>query len=175
MRRARKSCFAVCLVAPLFWCLPQCPDLPPPQLHYSSVECRGVSMKPASHSRFIGVFLVCSSAAVLSTQANAQFDISGNWRALIHEDQPERIPGPDIMEYVGLPINEAARIAGMSWDPAQLAMPEFQCRPPPFRLWFQALESACMARGGFSQPNNHRMANTPGMAGTGTHDSYGSA
>ena len=107
-------------------------------------------MKPASHSRFIGVFLVCSSAAVLSTQANAQFDISGNWRALIHEDQPERIPGPDIMEYVGLPINEAARIAGMSWDPAQLAMPEFQCRPHPsdygsrhsnLRVW-QEVDSA---------------------------------
>ncbi len=88
-------------------------------------------MKSASHPRFIGAFALCSAAALLSTQAFAQFDISGYWRALIHEDQPERIPGPDIMEYVGLPINEAARLAGMSWDPAQLAMPEFQCRPHP--------------------------------------------
>jgi len=68
---------------------------------------------------------------VASSEVAAQFDLSGNWRALVHEDQPERGPGPDIMEFVGLPINDAARLAGMSWDPAQLAMPEFQCRPHP--------------------------------------------
>jgi hypothetical protein len=92
-----------------------------------------------------GLFLL-----LLSGKSVAQFDISGSWRALAHEDQPERGPGPDIMEYVGLPINTAARMAGMSWDPAQLAMTEFQCRPHPsdygsrhsnFRIW-QEVESA---------------------------------
>lgn len=91
---------------------------------------------------FAGAALATGVTTAFDTQA--QFDLSGNWRALVHEDQPERGPGPDIMEYVGLPINEAARFAGMSWDPAQLAMPEFQCRPHPsdygsrhsnFRIW----------------------------------------
>jgi len=69
--------------------------------------------------------------ALTAVSAVAEIDLSGGWTILIHEDFPERIPGPDIMEYVGLPINEFARFKAMSWDPAQLAMPEFQCRPHP--------------------------------------------
>ena len=35
-------------------------------------------------------------------------DLSGEWAPRFHEDQPERIPGPDIGDYLGLPINDAA-------------------------------------------------------------------
>lgn len=98
-----------------------------------------VSIAPAivhkkTHTgRYLFQLLVIFGVLVLlvPSKSVAQFDISGNWRALTHEDQPERGPGPDIMEYVGLPINAAARMAGMSWNPAKLAMPEFQCRPHP--------------------------------------------
>ncbi|HUK36369.1 MAG TPA: hypothetical protein VLV86_20775, partial [Vicinamibacterales bacterium] len=37
-------------------------------------------------------------------------DLSGEYAPLFHEDQPERIPGPDIGDYLGLPINDAARL-----------------------------------------------------------------
>ena len=36
-------------------------------------------------------------------------DLSGEWAPRFHEDQPERIPGPEIGDYLGLPINAAAR------------------------------------------------------------------
>ena len=32
------------------------------------------------------------------------FDLSGNWNPLLHEDFLERIPGPELVNYSGLPI-----------------------------------------------------------------------
>jgi len=58
-------------------------------------------------------------------------DLSGEWAPLFHEDQLERIPGPDIGDYLGLPINEAARLHGDSWDASLLTLPEHQCKPHP--------------------------------------------
>src|SRR4249920_1956414 len=58
-------------------------------------------------------------------------DLSGEWAPLFHEDQPERIPGPDIGDYLGLPINEASRLHGDSWDASILTLPEHQCKPHP--------------------------------------------
>src|ERR1700730_2145288 len=58
-------------------------------------------------------------------------DLSGEWAPRCHEDQPERIPGPDIGDYLGLPINDAARLRGDSWDASLLTLPEHQCKPHP--------------------------------------------
>src|SRR5207247_1938348 len=41
------------------------------------------------------------------------------------------IPGPEIGDYLGLPINEAARLHGDSWDASLLTLPEHQCKPHP--------------------------------------------
>ena len=68
---------------------------------------------------------------LVSTPAFAQVDLSGEWGNRFHEDQPERIPGPDIGDYLGLPINEAARLRGDSWDASLLTLPEHQCKPHP--------------------------------------------
>ena len=46
----------------------------------------------------IGVAL---AAAVASSAALAQVDFSGNWVPLFHEDQPERLPGPELGDYSG--------------------------------------------------------------------------
>jgi hypothetical protein len=84
------------------------------------------------------------AAAWISAPALAQRDISGTWAAIYHEDQPERVPGPSLVEYYGMPINEAARLRGLSWDASMLSMPVHQCRPHPadygtrhshFRVW----------------------------------------
>ena len=54
--------------------------------------------------------------AMSSAPAFAQADFTGTWGALYQEDFPERIPGPDLGDYLGLPINASARqFATSSW------------------------------------------------------------
>ena len=50
------------------------------------------------------VFIV---TMIASRPASAQTDFSGMWAPIFHEDQVERIPGPDVGDYAGLPINDA--------------------------------------------------------------------
>src|SRR5438105_4901283 len=67
---------------------------------------------------------------LLATPALAQVDFAGNWAPLYHEDNPERIPGPELGDYMGIPINAAARLAGDSYDADRIsAVTEYQCRP----------------------------------------------
>ncbi len=68
---------------------------------------------------------------LLTAPAFAQMDPSGEWAPRFHEDQPERVPGPDIGDYLGLPINDAARMRGDIWDASLLTLPEHQCKPHP--------------------------------------------
>jgi hypothetical protein len=66
-----------------------------------------------------------------STPAYAQIDLSGEWAPQFHEDQPERLAGPDIGDYSGLPINAAARAMAEAWNADILSVPEHQCKPHP--------------------------------------------
>jgi len=77
--------------------------------------------------RALGLLL----AALLGGAANAETDLSGEWAPRYHEDQPERIPGPAIGEYHGIPINAAGRRRGESWSASLLSVPEHQCKPHP--------------------------------------------
>ncbi len=72
-----------------------------------------------------------AAAICAAASAHAQIDLSGEWSPRYHEDQPERGPGPDLVEYHGIPINEAARRRGLSWSASLLSMPEHQCKPHP--------------------------------------------
>jgi hypothetical protein len=75
----------------------------------------------------------------------AQVDLSGNWGTVLQEDFPERIPGPELGDYLGLPINDANRLRADSWSGSRLTMPEQQCRvhvspyifrgPTNLRIW----------------------------------------
>jgi hypothetical protein len=67
--------------------------------------------------------------ALLGWPALAQVDTVGEWAPIFHEDQAERGAGPDLGDYLGLPINEAARMYADTWDAALLSVPENQCRP----------------------------------------------
>ena len=67
-------------------------------------------------------FVVGAIAAfsVWPTPASAQIDLTGNWAAVFHEDQLERVPGPALGDYLGLlpPITEQVpsnRLLGVSW------------------------------------------------------------
>jgi len=78
-------------------------------------------------TRAIGIVLLL----IAPTPALAQRDISGNWTALYHEDQPHRIPGPDLGDYTGIPLNDAGRLKADSWDASILTLREHQAKPHP--------------------------------------------
>lgn len=78
--------------------------------------------------------------------ASAQVDFSGQWAPLYQEDTIERVPGPELGDYTGLPINDAARLRADSWDADRISVvQEYQCRPhsadyslrglAPLRVW----------------------------------------
>ena len=73
-----------------------------------------------------GVMVVAGAAPT-----DAQVNIVGNWDPIFHEDQIERIPGPDSGDYAGLPITEAARQRADAWSSSILTLPEHQCKPHP--------------------------------------------
>ena len=60
--------------------------------------------------------------------AFAQLDLTGVWSPRMHEDQPERGPGPELGDYLGLPITPAARQFALSWSASRITLPEEQCQ-----------------------------------------------
>lgn len=74
------------------------------------------------------VLVVAVLAAMVSGPAFAQIELSGAWRSLRHEDQPDRGPGVGLGDYTGIPLTDAARQWAESWDAARLSMPAQQCR-----------------------------------------------
>src|SRR5215472_13832800 len=88
---------------------------------------------------------VCSLLALVSPSGFAQILLSGEWSPQFHEDQAERLPGPDLGDYLGLPINDAARLRAESWNASRLTLQEQQCRvhvspyiyrgPNNLRIW----------------------------------------
>jgi hypothetical protein len=64
----------------------------------------------------------------MALAASAQVVFTGEWTPLRHEDQAERGPGPELGDYLGLPISDAARFFADSWDASRLTLPEHQCR-----------------------------------------------
>ncbi len=75
----------------------------------------------------------------LPGSAFAQIDMNGVWAPIFHEDQPERVPGPEVGDYAGLPINDAARARADAWDASLLTLPEHQCKPHPSTYGFRGV------------------------------------
>src|SRR5258708_12572832 len=75
--------------------------------------------------------LILLVAAMGPFSSFAQIDLSGYWHSPMQEDQPERGGGPQSGEYVGLPLNDAARMRADSWSASLLTVPERQCIPHP--------------------------------------------
>jgi len=83
--------------------------------------------------------LALAAGMLISRPASAQIDLSGVWAPLFHEDQPERAPGPEIGDYAGLPITDAARMRALTWDASLLTLPEHQCKPHPSTYGFRGV------------------------------------
>jgi hypothetical protein len=77
----------------------------------------------------IGVIVLAMSAVVFRLPVLAQIDLSGQWAPRYHEDWQERLPGPDIGDYTGFPINDAARAKADAWEESVITLPERQCIP----------------------------------------------
>jgi len=61
--------------------------------------------------------------------AFAQIDFTGVWSGNTNaEDGPERLQGPSLVEFLGLPINDQARQWGLAYRPSRLSLPEHQCQ-----------------------------------------------
>jgi hypothetical protein len=75
--------------------------------------------------------VVSLAVAANAGVALAQRDLAGMWGQRFHEDLPERGAGPEIGDYTGLPVNDAARLRADSWDAAKWTVPERQCEPHP--------------------------------------------
>src|ERR1700722_430248 len=90
-------------------------------------------------------FVAFLIVAPLSLPVLAQEEPSGEWAGRLHEDAPERGPGPEIGDYLGIPLNDAGRLRADSWDAQLIELPENQCRPHssdygwrspfPLRIW----------------------------------------
>ena len=63
--------------------------------------------------------------------AAAQINLSGQWNGFYHEDQPDRLPGPELGDYGGLPLNDADRKRAQAWSASILSLPLYQCRVHP--------------------------------------------
>ena len=78
-------------------------------------------------SYFVGLMALAASLGSVSVMA--QVDFSGEWAPRFYEDQMERGPGPELGDYLGLPITAAARMRADTWSASLQTMPEWQCRP----------------------------------------------
>jgi glyoxylase-like metal-dependent hydrolase (beta-lactamase superfamily II) len=106
-------------------------------LDYTPAVFRG-SLRAAALLIF-AVFSVCAAPAA------AQVSFVGDWSGRYHEDQLDRIPGEEPGDFSGVPLNEAARLYGDSWDEARFSVLEHQCAPytlpyiffgpNQFRIW----------------------------------------
>ena len=88
-----------------------------------------VKMMADKHMPKIPALSLLVIALLTAFPAHAQIDPAGEWSPRYHEDQPERRPGPEIGDYLGLPITNAARLRGEAWDASLLTVPEHQCKP----------------------------------------------
>jgi len=96
------------------------------------------------HRSIVAAVFVIVSAST-AAPVSAQVDFSGEWAPRFWEDQPERVPGPELGDYLGIPISEAARLRAEAWDASIQTLPEWQCRPhsadyiwrgpSPLRIW----------------------------------------
>jgi len=96
--------------------------------------------KTANMHRWL-TFLVGALVASLALQAQMPFpggngpraattpaiDFSGWWTANLQEDGEERGAGPELVDYGGVPINEAGRLWALSYDPSRLTSRYHQC------------------------------------------------
>ena len=100
-------------------------------------------MSNLNRALIAGVVVLAASLTV--NPAWGQSDLTGVYGARYSEDYVERIPGPALIDYLGLPMNDQARQWPLAWDPSRYTLPEHQCQvhtaayiyrgPLQLRIW----------------------------------------
>jgi hypothetical protein len=75
---------------------------------------------------FLGLILFLGAFPAL-----AQIELGGVWNNQLDEDWPDRLFGPELGDYTGIPLNAAARARAEAWDASLITLPEYQCRVHP--------------------------------------------
>lgn len=81
--------------------------------------------------RFRGSRILPALLLLVALPAAAEKNLAGMWSATYAEDWSDRVIGPGLGDYAGLPINAANRLRAQSWSAALIALPEYQCRVHP--------------------------------------------
>jgi glyoxylase-like metal-dependent hydrolase (beta-lactamase superfamily II) len=86
------------------------------------------------------VALLLSFALVSAQPVYAQVDFAGEWDhpgLFGQEDAPDRGQGPEIGDFLGLPLNEAGVRKAETYSGSWLGVPEHQCTPHPaaYQTW----------------------------------------
>jgi hypothetical protein len=90
-------------------------------------------MKSAARGRILGPAMIVLTGLTASAQGPGSYnptvgvDLAGNWAPVFHEDALERGPGPELVNYLGLPITDGARLGGLSYSASRFTVPEHQC------------------------------------------------
>jgi hypothetical protein len=71
-----------------------------------------------------------AAAAITAVPGRGQVDFSGEWAPAYHEDAPERLPGAELGDFLGVPLSPAGRLRAESYDADRMSVVmEYQCRP----------------------------------------------
>ena len=95
--------------------------------------------------RFEAKVCVALAALAIAGPGAAQSNFAGVWNMTLTEDWPDRLPGPELGDYAGLPLNANDRMRAQSWSASILSLPDYQCRVHPsdyansfldIRVWY---------------------------------------
>src|SRR5262249_42282681 len=89
------------------------------------VSNQGVMMDRLNRAGYL-VFLI--AAMLVSVQAFAQIDFSGEWAVKNHEDCLTNSCQPPLGDYLGTPLNAAGRLRAETTAESIWGIPEYQCR-----------------------------------------------
>jgi hypothetical protein len=62
-----------------------------------------------------------------STPVLAQVDLAGQWQTINHLEARTRGPGPDLADYLGIPLNDEGRAVALSFSYTMVSMTERMC------------------------------------------------
>ena len=81
-------------------------------------------------ARALAMLVSGATSLMLAGALEAQeADFAGEWSPVFHEDGPERIPGPELGDYSGVPVNAAARMRADSYEGSRPSVvTEYTCR-----------------------------------------------
>jgi hypothetical protein len=68
-----------------------------------------------------------SMLSLATAPAFAQVDLQGQWQSINQNDAHLRGPGPDLVDYTGLPLNDEGRAAALAFNYSMISMTERMC------------------------------------------------